>query len=99
MCEDCHYYRAMSYTGARGDDGSANGTKKFSHPVGEVLNSQGYDKKAPLDYDGGVQKTTPRFHVSSDGDTTNSTNNVVLDSSTKVRCMSCPGFTIRIPMA
>ena len=91
MCEDCHAYRAMSYTGARGDDGSADGTKKFSHPVGEVLNSQGYDKTAPLDYDGGAQQTAPRYHANS-ADDTNTTNNVVFDSSTKVRCLSCHGI-------
>jgi len=88
MCEACHAYRAMSYTGARGDDGSANGTKKFSHPVGEALNSQGYDKTAPLDYDGTAQQTAPRYHANSAGDT-NSTNNLVLDSSGKIRCLSC----------
>ncbi len=90
LCEDCHYYRAMSYTKAKGEDGSyvADGTKTFSHPVGETLNLQGYDKGAPLDYDGGSQQTAPRYHANSAGDT-NTTNNLVLDSSTKVRCLSC----------
>lgn len=90
MCEDCHYYRAMSYTRASGGDPSysADGTNVFSHPVGEALNSMGYDKAVPLDYDGGAQQTAPRYKDNSAGDT-NNTNNLVLDPSGKVRCLSC----------
>lgn len=90
MCQDCHAYRAMSYAKARGDDAlyPANGTNVFSHPVGEVLNSQGYDKAAPLDYNGVAQQTAPRYKDSAAGETVTS-NNLVLDSGSRVRCLSC----------
>lgn len=90
LCEDCHYYRAQSYSRAKGEDGSyaADGVRKFSHPVGEALNSQGYDRSAPLDYDGQPQTGAPRYGGNSAGDS-NSTNNVALDKDGKVRCLSC----------
>lgn len=90
LCEDCHYYRAMSYSRARGDDVTypANGTNVFSHPVGTTLNSLGYDRTAPLDFNGQPQQTAPRYFNNSAGDT-NRTNNLALDSSSKVRCLTC----------
>ena len=90
MCEDCHYYRAMSYARARGDDAAypANGTNVFSHPVGETINSQGYDKAAPLDYNGVAQQTAPRYSDNAAGETVTS-NNLALDSGSRVRCLSC----------
>jgi len=94
LCEECHYYRAMSYTKAKGEDPAyvANGTNVFSHPVGEILNSQGYDYYKPLDANGVSQGgTAPRYAGDMDG---NPTNNIVLDNSAAsgpgaIRCQSC----------
>lgn len=96
LCQDCHYYRAMTYTRADGEDSSypANGTNVFSHSVGDTLNSRGYDKSAPLDFDGGAQQDGPRYKTNSSTEPAtsagaNKTNNLVLDYSRKVRCLSC----------
>lgn len=92
MCEDCHYYRVMSYTRTAGEDSSypADGVNVFSHPVAETLNSKGYDKTVPLDYDGGSQQTAPRYQNSSATETpADNSNNLVLDASGRVRCLSC----------
>lgn len=92
LCEDCHRTRAMSYTRASGSDASypADGANVFSHPVAELLNSQGYDYSAPLDANGSAQTNSPsaprRYAGDKDG---NPTNNQVLDKDGKIRCMSC----------
>jgi len=95
MCEDCHYYRAMSYSQAS-DPSLANGTTIFSHPIGEIFNAQGYDSTAPLDANG-VAQTDPQGNNRYAGDVDgNPANNMVLDNSAdgtsnpgKVRCLSC----------
>lgn len=94
MCEDCHWFRAIGYATAKGENGSypADGTNVFSHPVGDQLNSQGYDRTAPLDYDGTAQTNAPRYETDQDG---NTSNNLVLDSSTQIRCLSCHGMHYR----
>jgi predicted CXXCH cytochrome family protein len=96
LCQDCHYYRAMTYTRADGEDLSypANGTNVFSHSVGDPLNYRGYDKAAPLDFDGGAQQGSPRYKNNSSSEPSssvgaNKTNNIVLDYFRKVRCLSC----------
>jgi predicted CXXCH cytochrome family protein len=88
LCVACHYYRAMTYTRAKGGDSGypANGTNIFSHPVGEIINSAGYDYAAPLDVNGVSQTGSPRYSGDSDG---NKTNNLILDPTSKVRCLSC----------
>lgn len=90
LCEDCHYYRAMNYTKAKGEDGAypANGTNVFSHPVNELYNRFFYDRTAPLDYNGSPHQTSPRYYNNGTGET-NKTNNIALDSSSRVRCLSC----------
>ena len=96
LCEDCHYYRAMTYTKADGEDSlyPADGVNVFGHSTGDTLNHLGYDNSAPLDFDGGPQQTPPRYkdNSSTEPSTTagaNITNNLILDSETKVRCLSC----------
>lgn len=92
LCEDCHRSRTMNYTRASGGDGAypANGTNVFSHPVGDALNSQGYDFAAPLDANGAAQTNSPSVPLRFAGDVDgNPTNNQSLDSTGKVRCMSC----------
>jgi predicted CXXCH cytochrome family protein len=91
LCQDCHYYRAMGYAQAK-DSSLANGTTVFSHPVGDILNSQGYDLPAPLDANG-VAQTDPsgtgRYAGDADGIPE---NNLVLDATAQpggVRCLSC----------
>jgi hypothetical protein len=89
MCEDCHYYRAMSYSDASNEE-MADGTRIFSHPVNEMLDSMDYNRAAPLDVNGVKQVSMPpmanRFSGDMDG---NPTNNAVLDEGKKVRCLSC----------
>jgi hypothetical protein len=79
LCLSCHQDRAQGH----GDvEGGGDGTKVFSHPVGEGLNANGrnYDRAAPLDADGGVQAVN--------GDT-NATNDLTLGNGTVVGCTSC----------
>jgi predicted CXXCH cytochrome family protein len=92
LCEDCHYYRAMTYADAK-DESKANGTTKFSHPVGEVMNTIGLDYEVPLGANGLAQTNSPspslanRFALDSDGNPNES--NFVLGPGGKVRCLSC----------
>ena len=89
MCEDCHFYRVQTHTTV---EGPGDGTKVFSHPVGQKLsaNSKGYDRAAPLDVNGAPQSGA-RFATDGTGET-NPTNNLVFDGSSPdnmVRCLTC----------
>ncbi len=92
MCEDCHYYRT---TATSGTDVRAYDGKKKSHPVVKDLTADvdatQFIGAAPLEPNYNPQTTAPRYHQNGTGDT-NTTNNTVLDSSSKVRCMSCHGI-------
>lgn len=94
VCIDCHYYRAMDYVRAKGGDPQyvPDGVKMFSHPVGVVLNSLGYDRTAPLDANGDAQTGPPRYYGDVDG---NTTNDLVLGADGRIHCMSChrPHYT------
>jgi len=97
LCEDCHYYRsAAAYTDVKTYDG----TKK-SHPVVMDLQTDVTDPAlfvgtAPVESNCSAgscppQTGAPRYHLNGTGDT-NSTNNIVLDSNGKIRCLSCHGM-------
>lgn len=91
MCEDCHYYRVQNHSRVEGGDAAypANGTNVFSHPVGQSLNAngKGYDRTAPLDVNGVAQSGA---RSATGGETPdNVSNNLVLDSSNTVRCLTC----------
>ncbi|MBI5513368.1 MAG: cytochrome c3 family protein [Deltaproteobacteria bacterium] len=77
MCETCHSERVQSSAYI---ESGADGTKLFSHPIGEAL-LKPYDR-APaniLDCNGQTQTTGDGL----------STNNLRLDSANTVRCMTC----------
>lgn len=84
LCEDCHRSWVMTAAASTG----ANGTKQFSHPVGDSLVSgRTYDRTGGtppfgniLDADGSTSQTT------GDG---NHSNDVRLGIDGTVRCMSC----------
>ena len=80
-CWACHSSRVMDYTATRTWDGNAK-----SHPVGVTLNANGggYDRTAPLDANGAPQ--------GSPGEDANPTNNLKLDASGRVHCLSCHGM-------
>ncbi len=81
MCENCHLPRVMNKTGA---ETGANGTKVFSHPVGDTMdttNTRG--GTAPL---GNILDCDGRAQTTGDG---NVTNNVKLATDNTVRCLSC----------
>lgn len=86
MCLQCHAERAMTSNRVRGSDPAyrVNGVRRFSHPVGEALNSNGlgHDRSAAelLDASGVLQ-------TSGDG---NPTNDLVLSGGV-VRCTTCHG--------
>jgi len=100
MCIDCHYYRN---TNASSDPTSARyqawtGNKR-SHPVGlnlttEVNDSAQFVGSAPLEPSSAgwsPQTGAPRY-AGNGGTDNNTTNNIVLDSNSRVRCMSCHGI-------
>ncbi|OGW25227.1 MAG: hypothetical protein A2X59_12575 [Nitrospirae bacterium GWC2_42_7] len=113
LCQDCHYYRAMTYARIKGEDSSypADGINVFSHSVGETLeNERGLNHAVPRDFDGGEQQTAPRYQnnsLSEPGTTAgaNKTNNLVFDKQTRVRCLTCHkmhytdsnGLTVDVP--
>lgn len=81
MCEDCHRERVQSSLRVEGGDAGyvPDGTKLFSHPVGEAL-AKTYDRTAGiLDANGVLQSTGDGIR----------TNDVSFDAAGKVRCMSC----------
>jgi len=83
FCLQCHPDRAMGSTRARGADPSfpVNGVRKFSHPVGEALNSNGFGHDrvgAILDANGVVESTGDGI----------SSNDLRLDNGV-VRCTTC----------
>lgn len=77
ICETCHMSRVQ--TAAEVETGG-NGTKIFSHPIGESL-AKSYDRTTAtiLDANGQAQTT-------GDG---NKTNDLDLDTANKVRCLTC----------
>lgn len=95
MCEDCHFYRtAAQLTNVKIYDG----TKK-SHPVvmnisTDVSNGLLFVGTAPFEPNckgaACAQTGSPRYNLNGGADT-NSTNNIVLDSAGKIRCLSCHG--------
>jgi nitrate/TMAO reductase-like tetraheme cytochrome c subunit len=82
-CRDCHRAWVMDHTSSGGNVNDYDGNYK-SHPVGVQLNANGgnYDRTVPLDGDG--QPLTGG--ADADG---NVTNDLRLDSSGYVQCLSC----------
>jgi predicted CXXCH cytochrome family protein len=84
MCENCHVARVMN---AAASSTGANGTKQFSHPVGDsLLAGRSYDRTggaAPL---GSILDANGVAQTAGDG---NATNDVRLASDGTVRCLSC----------
>jgi predicted CXXCH cytochrome family protein len=77
MCENCHLARVQS---AASIESGGDGTKVFSHPVGEAL-SRAYDRDA-----GALLDTNGLSQATGDGLVT---NDLKLDSAQKVRCQTC----------
>jgi predicted CXXCH cytochrome family protein len=98
MCEDCHYYRRAGTTGT--DVRTYDGNKK-SHPVFKIFtNDAGRNvtdstqfNDAPLEpaSAGWAVQTGARYQIDGGSDT-NLTNNIVVDSSKQIRCLSCHGI-------
>ena len=85
FCRQCHLDRFMTAVRARGADASfpVNGVRKFSHPVGEALGSNGFGHDrvgAILDASGVVQSSGNGDGISS--------NDLGLDGDV-VRCTTC----------
>ncbi len=80
FCRGCHANRADTAQNVEGANPSkpANGTNKFSHPVGAAL-SKSYDRATPLDATGVAQNI-------GDG---NSANNLRLAADNTVQCYTC----------
>lgn len=103
ICVECHYYRREGSSGT--DVRNWNDGVKKSHPVNKNLTTDVDESQfvpEPLEpisvWDttsatGAIflQTGAPRY-AGNGGWDTNSTNNIVLDSSGKVRCMSCHGM-------
>lgn len=79
-CRDCHRSRVMDHNSVHTYDGSFKG-----HPVGVALdsNGMGYDRPVPLDGNGAPQ--------GGPGADSNPTNDLLLDSSGLVQCLTCHG--------
>lgn len=99
-CEDCHYYRSP----ASGQTDVETWTgKPLSHPVGKVFTSANGEtpnvadpsqfNSAPLKpaFDNWSAQTGGRYQYNRGSDT-NSTNNLVVDPTGQVRCLSCHGI-------
>jgi predicted CXXCH cytochrome family protein len=96
LCEDCHYYRTLQagQTNVRVFDG-----KKKSHPIGIVFpggisNDPTRFNTVPLEpaaANWAPQTGAPRYHLNGGSDT-NATNNMVFDSTQKIRCLTCHGM-------
>lgn len=100
MCIDCHYYRN---TNTSSDSSSPRyqawtGNKR-SHPVGLNLTTEVNDPTQfvgaapfePSSASWAAQTGSPRY-AGNGGTDNNMTNNIVLDSNSRVRCMSCHGI-------
>ncbi len=99
LCEDCHYYRSSSHAGT--DVRIWDGSKK-SHPVAKIFTSANGETRdvtkpeqyhtAPLEPQaaGWAAQTGTRYHLNG-GTDTNPTNNIVVGSDGRVRCLSCHG--------
>jgi predicted CXXCH cytochrome family protein len=79
LCVQCHQERDQRHLAI---ESGGDGVRRFSHPVGEVLNANGklYDRAAVLDTDGSPQGSN------TDG---NSTNDLVLGVNGVVSCTTC----------
>jgi len=90
FCRDCHSSWVMTHNSdliAGGGVESWDGNLK-SHPVGEVMNSngRGYDRATPLDGNGLAQN--PGGSPDVDG---NPSNDLQFDDTNNVQCLSCHG--------
>ncbi len=96
LCEECHYwmkptttYNGVSRTNVRVYDGMPK-----SHPIGMTLpsNDASYFSTPvePETANWASQLGGTRAHLNNGGDT-NLTNNLVLDSTGNIRCMTCHG--------
>ena len=83
MCRDCHSDRNMASVRTYAD--GAN----LSHPVG-VAYPSGSDKfhDVPREPNSSIQTGAPEYKGNGSGDT-NPTNNLILDASGQVQCMTC----------
>ena len=86
FCRDCHRSWVMDHTATGGNVNDYDGTYK-SHPVGIALNanSGNYDRAVPLDGNG----LPLTGGADADG---NRSNDLRLDSSGNVQCLSCHGI-------
>lgn len=80
LCRDCHRSWEMDHTAVETWDGAPK-----SHPVGVGLNAngRGYDRTVPLDGNGAAQGSA--------GVDANPTNDLLLDASGHVQCLTCHG--------
>lgn len=98
ICEDCHYYRAPATSGT--DVRTWDGNKK-SHPVKKIFtNDIGRNvwdttqfNNVPLEPASAnwAWQSGGRYHLNGGSDN-NVTNNIVVDSSKQIRCLSCHGI-------
>lgn len=100
MCEDCHYYRTPA--SLETDVRTWTGNPK-SHPVGKVFSSANGETPnvsdpsqfnvSPLEPQASAwaPQIGARYHQNGGVDI-NPTNNIVLDESMQVRCLSCHGI-------
>jgi hypothetical protein len=82
FCIGCHGERNQTSVRVRGADAQypVNGIRRFSHPVGEALNSNGLNRDRA-----GILDATGVAQASGDG---NATNDLALSGGT-VRCTTC----------
>ncbi len=95
LCIECHYWyrddaviNGISRTNVRVWDGNPK-----SHPVNVSLSSVTNPNQyfpQPLEPNFNPQTGAPRYHINGIDDN-NNTNNLVLDASGRIRCMTCHG--------
>jgi hypothetical protein len=88
LCEDCHYYRTQpsTQTNVRTYTG-----KPTSHPVTVNLAGASYHA-VPLEPQAAAWAPQPGTRYALNGGTdTNLTNNLVMDPSSQIRCLTCHG--------